>query len=314
MSLRVAYIVLAHRLPRQLARLIGQLSDDESAFFIHLDGSSDRRNGYDLRRAVVEALADIGAGTGIGAGAETGAANVVLLERHACYWGNFEIVEATLEGIRAIVQSGQKFDRVVLLSGQDYPIKPRSQIKSYLARHPGTEFIETFLLTAPNRWTEHRGPYNAVARVKRRHLHFRSRTLTLPWERAFLPGVLPYGGSQWWALSMDCIRHIWQYVQTQRKFVAYFRSTFIPDELFFHTIVGNSAFADRVSGHDLTFADWSQPAPPFPAIVDQTYLRALSGSPKLFARKFDSDRDPGVLDLIDRNLLQESSVRPMAAV
>lgn len=291
MPLKIAYIVLAHRLPQQLARLVRRLADGESAFFVHLDRSADRRNGCDLQRAVVDCLAD--------------ASQVVLLKRHACYWGNFHIVEATLEGIGAIIRSGRAFDRVVLLSGQDYPIKPLSQIKACFSQHANTEFIESFRLTAPNRWTEHGGPYNATARVHRWHLHFRSRTLTLPWKRPFLRGIAPYGGSQWWALSMDCIAHIWQFVQQEPRVVSYFRSTFIPDELFFHTIISNSKFADRVSGHDLTFADWSRPAPPYPATLDRTYLQALRASPKLFARKFDMDKDPEVLDLIDANLLQE---------
>lgn len=289
--MRIAYIVLAHRLAQQLARLVRRLADGESAFFIHLDRSADRRNGYDLQRAVVEALA--------------GLSNVAFLRRHRCYWGNFQIVEATLEGIGEIVRSGRQFDRVVLLSGQDYPIKPLSQIKAYFAHHREAEFIEAFLLTAPNRWTEHAGAYNAVARVKRWHLHYRSRTLTLPWERRFLRGISPYGGSQWWALSMECIAHIWEYVQRERGFLAYFRHTFIPDELFFHTIVANSTFADRICGHDLTFADWSQPAPPYPATLDAGYLPSLRASQKLFARKFDSGRDPELLDLIDDQLLQE---------
>jgi len=299
MPLRIAYIVLAHRLPQQLARLVRRLSDSDSAFFVHLDRSADRRHGCDLQRAAVDSLA--------------GASQVVLLKRHACYWGNFHIVEATLEGIGAILQSRRPFDRVVLLSGQDYPIKPLSQIRSYFAHHTHEEFIESFPLTAPNRWSGHRGPYNAIARVKRWHLHFRSRTLTLPWKRPFLRGVVPYGGSQWWALSMDCIEYIWGFVQREHRFLAYFRNTFIPDELFFHTIISNSAFAERVSGHDLTFADWSRPGPPYPATLDRTYLQTLCDSPKLFARKFDMDEDPGLLDLIDANLLREGSA-PLLAI
>jgi hypothetical protein len=117
----------------------------------------------------------------------------------------------------------------------------------------------------------------------------------------------PYGGSQWWALSMDCVQHIWERVQREPHLVSFFRQVFIPDEHFFQTLVSNSEFAPRVSGYDLTFADWSQPAPPYPATLGAAYLESLCNSDKLFARKFDTSGDTKILDLIDERLLQPIS-------
>ena len=56
--------------------------------------------------------------------------NIYFLKRHTCYWGDFNIVKATCEGIKEIVKSGINFDYAILLSGQDYLIKSTTQIET----------------------------------------------------------------------------------------------------------------------------------------------------------------------------------------
>src|SRR4030095_15672821 len=86
----------------------------------------------------------------------------------------------------------------------------------------------------------------------------------------------------------------------------YFRCTFAPDESFFHTIIGNSPFADRVRRSVL----YRQYPPGFshPAQITEKHVQWFESQESvwvedewgagevLFARKF-SDRN---LDVIDR--------------
>lgn len=285
----IAYIILAHRLPAQLARLIDRLDDGDATFFVHLDQTARRGPGRDLREEFLRAVDKH--------------PHVQLLPRYRCYWGSFQIVQATIAGIQAVVDSPARFDRVMLLSGQHYPIKPVAHIRRFLEQHREAEFIESFPLRQPNRWTRQRGAFRDLARILHWHFRIRSRWLHVPVKRRFLETLQPHGGSQWWSLSMPCVTHIHDFIRGNPRFVAYFRHCFIPDELFFQTIVSNSSFRERLVGSDLTYAKWNNPAPPYPAVLDRHCLDELLRSAALFARKFDTTQDPKILDLIDQRIL-----------
>lgn len=290
----IAYIVLAHRLPQQLARLIERLDDGQARFFVHLDSVAHQRHGAgaDLQEQFLRAAGQ--------------RSNICLLPRYRCYWGSFEIVRATLAGIHAVVDSGVPFERVMLLSGQHYPIKPVAHIHRFLAQRRDAEFMESFPLRSPNRWTRQRGPFRDVARVLHRHFRFRSRWLHLPLRRRFPAGLQPYGGSQWWCLSLPCVTYIADFTRSHPQVVDYFKRCFIPDESFFQTLVSNSPFHERLVASDLTYVKWNEPTPPYPAILDRRCIDALQSSAALFARKFDQTQDEEILDLIDRRILTDT--------
>ncbi len=289
----IAYIILAHRLPLQLARLVDRLDDGEATFFIHLDRAARDEAGHALGQQFLQQLA--------------ARRNVQLLPRRRCYWGSFEIVQATIAGIEAVLAAATPRDRVILLSGQHYPIKPLTYIRRFLEQHPEAEFMDSFPLRLPNRWTQQGGAFRDLARILHWHLRIRSRWLHVPVRRRFLDTVnlQPYGGSQWWCLSMPCVAEIGEFIRAHPRYLAYFRRCFIPDELFFQTIVSNSSFRNRVVGTDLTYAKWNNPLPPYPAILDSRCLEELLASTALFARKFDATRDPHILDLIDQRALAD---------
>ncbi len=250
--------------------------------------------------------------------------SVHFVTPHPCYWGSFGIVEATLEAIRTLLAAESNFDRVLLPSGQDYPIKPRRYIKAFLERQDDQEFIESFPLSSPNKWSEHTGPFKDLNRILHWHINFRSRFLHIPIRRSLPARLKPHGGSQWWCLSRSCIEYLHHFIEANPRVLEYFKHAFIPDELFFQTLVSNSPFADRVTGSSLTYEDWDAPSPPYPAALDSSYLSVLAASHKLFARKFDASKDAEVLERVDQLLLRPqaaaryaspraSSIRPAAA-
>ncbi len=299
--MKLAYIILSHHLPNQVARLIGALKDRGDRFFLHIDKRAEPEVHQTLHQRFDHD------------------ASVHFVTPHACYWGSFGIVEATLQAIRQLLAADRHFDRVLLLSGQDYPIKPRRYIKAFLERQDEQQFIESFPLSSPNKWSEHTGPFKDLNRILHWHINFRSRFLHIPIRRS-LPGRLrPYGGSQWWCLSRPCIEYLHHFIQDNPRVLEYFKHAFIPDELFFQTLVSNSPFADQVTGSSLTYEDWEAPAPPYPAILDGSYLSVLAASHKLFARKFDETKNADILERIDQLLLRphaasrSASARPAPA-
>ena len=112
--MRVGYIIVAHALPDQVVRLVGRLRSDNASFFIHVD----RRSPQPVMAVVERELG--------------GAPDVQLLPRHRCGWGTFGQVLASLEGIRAVLQAPEPLDYAVLLTGQDYPLRPPHAIEATL--------------------------------------------------------------------------------------------------------------------------------------------------------------------------------------
>jgi hypothetical protein len=279
--IRIAYLILAHKNPEQLKQLVAALPES-SPVLIHFD----RRAGEGPFSRVVELLRD--------------RPETRFVSRHRCYWGHFGIVEGTIELLREA--DALEFDYASLLSGSDYPIKSNAAIAEYLSRNRGAEFLESNLMTAPNRWSNHEGYYRTPARVLRSHVWIRSRVFRVPGGMRKIPGgIAPYGGSQWWTLSRDAIGYIVRFIDRNPMFVNFFRYSFIPDELFIQTILSNSEFAARIYNHDLRVVGWHYFEPEAPrGIVRMKHFKALQDAPenKLYARKFNPEVDSNILSAL----------------
>jgi hypothetical protein len=319
--MRIAYIILAHRYPEQLIRLILKLNTENNSFFVHIDKKTNDK----IYHQIVSGLSHI--------------PNVYFLKRHKCYWGDFGIVNATVEGIKELFNRNISFDRLRLLSGQDYPIKSNSQIEEFLRENAGKQFIsyEYYLIPPEKSW-----PTSGSDRIDYWHFSLgkmrfvfpakltastanRVRLKKLAWLRAFsalwsglmflfppikrnLPeGFRPFIGSQFWCLSKDCVEYIHNFMQHNPAFVNFFKYVDIPDEMFFQTIILNSPFKESVINDNLVYIDWENPNPSYPRTFVKTDFEILVSSSKLFARKFDVSRDADILDMIDQKILNDDS-------
>jgi len=131
----VAYLILAHGNPEQLARLVAALPAN-SPVLIHFDLRADAA----LYERAVKLLSN--------------RPRLQFVKRHKCWWGAFGIVRGTISLIQALIATDMHFDYATLLSGSDYPIKSNYEIAMFLDRNRGREFIESFLLTVQNRWSD----------------------------------------------------------------------------------------------------------------------------------------------------------------
>jgi hypothetical protein len=283
--MKIAFFLLAHKNPSQVIRLIRALDGKTSSFYVHVD-----------RRAPADVFDEIARW------AQT-RPNVHFTERQVCRWGQFGIVAASLSCVRCALRCNDAFEFALLLSGQDYPLKPLKFLQSFLADRADKQFIESFRLDKPNRWTAMSGAYQSMNKVLWLSLAIRSRRIHIPFKRRFPPGLEPHGGSQWWCLSRECLVYIDAFLEKNQSVIRYFRHVFIPDESFFQTIVSSARFARNVENDDLHFIDWDRPNPAYPRTFEYTDLEMLRDSGKFFARKFDMARDERILDLIDENLL-----------
>jgi hypothetical protein len=316
--MRVAYIILAHKYPEQLIRLIHKLNSKENTFLIHIDKNTSPEI-YQLIKQELKAFP-----------------NVHFLNRYKTYWGSFQLVQATLEGIKTIFSKNIDCDYVSFLSGQDYPIKSNQYIESFLTKHHGKEFLQyspIYSSTANNQsfsinpdrienWFINScilrlDPFEIPnwAGLKTRILVTLTYGLTvikvLPKRRRFPAGFQPFGGSAFWSITKECANYIKEFVEQNLNFLNFFRFAGIIDEIFFHTIILNSPYKENVINDDLRYIVWSGEAfkVSHPDVLNKGDFEKLMASPDLFARKFDATIDAEILDLID----QETETTPVQA-
>ena len=263
---------------------MGSLAYRDDLFLIHVDKRTSR--------SVFREMASGVAGH-----------NVIFLARHSFAYRSFDHVRASLKGLNYLREHGIQFGHVVLLTGQDYPIKSPAFIHRYLEYDPSLSFMQSFAL--PNLgWQE-----GGIARLRRAHFFVAGRVFGVnrrclaPSLHVEIPGGLrPYGGSSYWILTREHVNYVADFVVQHPSVSDFFRRADVSDELFFQTILLNSPLATQVINDDLRHVDWSATRER-PAILDCSDIEALRGSSDLFARKFDYDHAPDVVRRIDAELL-----------
>jgi hypothetical protein len=273
---RIAYVISAYRRPEQLVRLVHRLADDDVRFYVHVDSKTREP----VFRSMVDGLAEL---------------DVSFLPRHACHWGDFGHVRASLKGIAAIVESSFDPDYTVLLSGQDYPIKSNRAIREFLAERDGRSSFLHFPLPTPH-WAG-----GGLPRLRDWHLRWRGIHLRLPLRRRLPLDLDPWGGSAYWIMSRRALAVVHAFVEEHPEYVRFFEHVDIPDETFFQIMLLNSSVASECDDIRLHYTEWGRT--PAPAVLLTADYPQIAESPCLFARKFDPEIDSGILDLIDDHLL-----------
>ncbi len=273
---RVAYVVLMHKNPSQVGRLLRRVATDRSSFLVHVDRRAGRAVHAEMRRHAAHVP------------------RVRFVRRCRCFWAGFGMVRATLGALDQLFRTGTPFDHVVLLSGQDYPLRPAEEIERFL----GEDLDRSFMSAGPVRdvWSD-----EGLWRIDMWHLvSYQNLHLTVPWQRRVPGGLFPYGGEAWISLSRAAAQYVLEFARRNPRFVRFFEHVLHPDEIFFQTIVMNSPLRDTVVNDHLRYIDWSPD--PGPATLRASDFGMLVASRALFARKFDITVDATILDLLDEHL------------
>ena len=214
-------------------------------------------------------------------------------------WGNYSIIQATLNGLEEILQSGTAYTHINLLSGQDYPLKSIENIHQFLFDHADKNFTSS-LSIAGNEWADgvtrmqkySFGDYNLPAKYKLQAL----ANAILP-KRKLPYHLKPYGRSQWLTITPECAAYALSYLKDRPRLKRFFRMTWAVDEVFFQTILENSPLRDKLVNDNLRYIE--QEGANRPNIFTIADADKLVASGKLFARKFDTDTDTAIFDRLD---------------
>lgn len=308
--MEINYLILVHNHPTQLARLVKRLSTSDVRFYIHVDLKSEI--GHFI--SVLPASSQV----------------VYINHRINCIWGDISMVNATINGLQQIVSDNRR-GYTILMSGQDYPLKSNQIIQDFFSQNYGVNFISMFSLPTKN-WADERDGLNRVEYYKlnisdRRadirilpplldsrlaKLYFASQSENilsvldkylemLMHPRPTLNYITQfYGGSQWWAFPIETIWFILEFIDKHPDYTDFFRFSFVPDELFFHTIIGNLPELSTRVKETVTYVDWVSNGPFRPAVFDSSFYDQLIERNELFARKFEADSNSIIFDQLDR--------------
>ena len=277
--MRLAHLILAHKNPLQLERLIKALSDANVDIYIQLDG-----------KVSVEAFEHLKKISQV----------FFIKNRTQIHWGNYSIIQATLNGFEEILATGNTYSHINLLSGQDYPLQSNSSLLHFLFNNIDKTFMHS--LSIDDEWQE------AQPRIRKYHFGdfmFRGRYRLQAIVNFFMPArkmpanLKPYGRSQWLTITPVCASYLIKYLKEHPEVKKFFRMTWAPDEFIFQTILYNSSFRETMINDNLRYINFI-PGEFHPTTITIADKDALLQSGKFFARKFTGESDTEILNYLDR--------------
>lgn len=317
--MRIAFLILNHREPTQLLRLVSTLKSElpDAAVVIHND-----RFKVDIQESLISGFRD----------------THLLTSNWPISWGDFSCVASVWHSMAWMVENLQ-FDWLILLSCQDYPIKPLASLKQFLSStnsdallaakpigklesrsdrrdrrrrylyryRPARRASEMGLLAARLRhWLrEHSGLLVDIFNNVQPFLQIYKFPNQLPWRVGRRALRTPFTqeepcwfGSHWLSLSSRAVNYVVCYVQERPDYARYCRKTIIPEESATPTLVCNAPGL-RVDSRELHYVRWSEPHMGHPDIFVARDLPELLAAREYFARKFDVARDSNILDELD---------------
>lgn len=300
----IAYLILAHRAPEQLRRLVETVHHERNIYMIHVD-----RKSPDDIHAGARALA-------------RRFPNVHVLPSRIVNWSCWSMVDAELRGIRGLLNADSSWEYLINLSGACFPLVSQEEVLDRLA-DAGSIYMNHFDTARDNpykvRWTrsyylEFQSRYKpyfflprwaAVRAMDRIPINAPYKVPRL--RRRFPEGATLYGGSQWMVLSREACHYALESAAA-RRFQAFFRFTRVPDESYFQTVLMNSPLAEKVVNDNLRYIRWPEGWALHPETLTKDDLPTLLSSGKLFARKFDPGLDPDVLARLTERVTREARV------
>jgi Core-2/I-Branching enzyme len=272
----VAVIVLSHRGPHQVQRLVDRLRTGDDVFVaVHHDPG-----GAPL--------------------ALEPASNVALVpDPIRCRWGGYDLVLASWRALQWVSATVPELSWVLLISGQDYPAMPVTAIERELRASPRDAFLRHFRIDDDPALDVH--PWQQLCRT--RYLHRRRAPLVhkaIPWPRRhpFHDGFHAYAGDMWFNLSRDAVDQVLDRTDRATALLRFLQHAPIPDEMFIASLVCNEPGLDVVNDRRryLRFERGAR----HPHTLGAADVPTAVSSDAFFARKLSEDTDPAALDELDR--------------
>lgn len=289
---KMAFLISAYTEPNSLRALVRKLDEMLPAdFYIHID-----------KKVQIEPFQ-----TGL-----KDMPNVFFVKKRVrVYWGGYSQVEMQMNMIEEMLSKNEHYIRVINLTGMDYPIANKDVLLERLSNRQ-IEFICGFDVK------------NEIDPGKRKmslkyscfYLMDTFRILRGVMIRLRIPRLLYhrfdrslYFGSEYWALTYDCITELYREYLKDELLQKLLRFSFVPSEAWVHTMFYNSDWRNRtvyepkvkyeglISLSPVTFFKYNDSI----KVLNEEDYEDVINSGRLFARKIikgKSDRLVAMLDQI----------------
>lgn len=311
--MRCCYHIQSHRSPEQVERLVGTIKRYSPDCVIHI---SHDMHGARLDVEALESHSD------------------THVEFHEGGYGDYSHVDRYLAGVDFLDRNGIEVDWFVNITGQDYPLVPLDQAEAELERSGMDGFMEYWDMYGPDSpWPatrvhsryqfQHRRLRPLSADAKRRLRPIQALNRVQPFVRVHVSYGLVvgrradspfgpdkelqlHGGSAFSSLRWPVVTYLRDYLGARPELVEYFRRTLSPVEAVFQTVLCSSPqFRSgelRLDPDCKRYFDFSQTEFNHPKDLTEEDLAPAIASGAHFARKFDYERRPELMDLLDRHL------------
>lgn len=324
------YIIVAHTNPCQLKRLINRLDDGYSNFYIHIDKKTDINNFVDI---------------------ETIQCVSIIKDRVDCIWGDFSSIQASLNCISEIINDNKK-GYTIFLSGQCYPLGSNFEINTYLKENIEYNHIDIapvedcwdkedcynrlscYKINLSSKkydfiilpyFFSNKGSIVTIKKILKeliKKINVKSYNIKdFKFYMQFFKILHKrqpvfekhYGGSNWSAFNYNTLVEIYNFIDSNKEIIDFYRYTFNPDELFYQTIMmklceTNKSIKIKKSLTYVNFPVNSRHPVTFNK-DDYNELKNQINSNKLFARKFDTNHCESILDLLDDGINNQEGLK-----
>ncbi|MCJ8281972.1 MAG: N-acetylglucosaminyltransferase [Rivularia sp. ALOHA_DT_140] len=307
--MKVCYLIMSHKNPEQIYRLIHTIKTYSPNSYILL-----RHNPIycklDISKLTKYSGIDI---------------QFVTAER-----GNFSLLANYISAINWILKNNLDFDWFINLSAQDYPTQSLEKLEILLSTTQYDGFLLFFKVFSPESHWNFKESCD-------RYL-YRYRNLVLPsWIKSILKIIKVvnylqpffrinfsyglkfgtrakpifnhnfscYGGAFFSILSKNCIQYLHDFYQNNPHIVEYYKHVLLPDESFIQTILVNSK-KFNLKNECKTYSDFHHSSHGHPEILTENYYHLIKQDKYYFARKFDTKINSKILDALDQDIFTKS--------
>ncbi|EIE51830.1 DUF5928 domain-containing protein [Salipiger aestuarii] len=273
---KIAFILLCHKDPDAVINQAQSLTAVGDCMSIHFDARAPRAQFDTIRDAL-----------------KTNPNVTFATRRVKCGWGEWSLVQATLHALHAAVAQFPDATHFYMLSGDCMAIKPAQYVHDFLDRRD-VDHIESFdYLTSDwikTGWREERLVYrhwfNERTQKKRFYAMFELQK-RLGLTRAIPGDITVMIGSQWWCLRRQTVESILEFRKQRPDVMRFFRTTWIPDETFFQTLVRHLVPERDIDSRTLTFLMFTDYG--MPVTFHNDHYDLLLSQDFLFARKISAE-------------------------
>jgi hypothetical protein len=277
---KIAYILLCHKDPKGVIQQVRQLTAKGDFVSIHYDARGEAGDFREVCDAFNENHM------------------VTFAKRTKCGWGEWSLVQATLNAVTAAEAAFPRATHFYMVSGDCMPIKSARYMHDYLDSQ-NQDYIESFdyfksdwiktgmrdeRLVYRHYFNErkHKGLFYAALEAQKR----------FGLKRGVPNDLEIMVGSQWWCLRRKTIEAILEFIAKRRDVIRFFRTTWIPDETFFQTLVRHlvpHAEIDPCTKTFLMFSDYGMPVTfyndQYDLLLSQDFMFARKISPEALELK-----------------------------